>query len=606
MSRTRLAVAAALAIIALSAGLVLARRAVLGADVAGPRGRSAWKVTLKIAGRLDDKHGSVTLALPPDFRRQHVFDEQFDSPALMPPRKKEPDGRDPGRREITWKRTGVGGALPFELTYSFRCVLGMRDPTPQMHEVTALADAAPVPGRDTRPGPGVESDAPEITAKAAELTGDAGDPADRVGPLYRYVCDLEDVPALESPTALGCLRREAGDPLGKARLLVALCRNRGLPARLVAGAVLSNVQTDTIEHWAEAWLGTHWVPMDPTHRHFGEDEFPPHTLVFWLGDGTLMRGAAEPREAFLATRVSRLGAVDGGPLPPVHEFLLRHSFDALRPAEQHLVRFLVLMPLAALVVAVCRTIVGVRTFGTFSPALLGLAFLDLKALPVGLGIFLLTVLVGWGLRHLLDLFNLLLVPRTAVLLTLIVGFLTLVVVAGHAIGLRVTHYLALFPLVILTHLVERFWTLEAEDGTVSAFKALGGTALVAVAVSLCLNVPGVGNWVYRYPETLLGVVGVLILLGRYGGYRLTELGRFRDLVEVPSAAAAVLPLPPLGGSPVLSPAPLGGRVRVGGGGVLPRDGEHPLPQPSPPRGEGERPPPPSGEGEREAAAGGKP
>ena len=35
-----------------------------------------------------------------------------------------------------------------------------------------------------------------------------------------------------------------------------------------------------------------------------------------------------------------------------------------------------------------------------------------------------------------------------------------------------TRYISLFPMVILTGMVERFWTLETEDGTASSFRTL--------------------------------------------------------------------------------------------------------------------------------------
>ena len=39
-----------------------------------------------------------------------------------------------------------------------------------------------------------------------------------------------------------------------------------------------------------------------------------------------------------------------------------------------------------------------------------------------------------------------------------------------------------------------------------------------------------------YPETHFFTIAVFVVLGRYAGYRLTELWRFRDLVEVREAA----------------------------------------------------------------------
>ena len=48
------------------------------------------------------------------------------------------------------------------------------------------------------------------------------------------------------------------------------------------------------------------------------------------------------------------------------------------------------LPLAALIVSFIATIIGIVTFGIFAPALIGLAFLDLRSLPLGLPIFVLT------------------------------------------------------------------------------------------------------------------------------------------------------------------------------------------------------------------------
>jgi hypothetical protein len=135
------------------------------------------------------------------------------------------------------------------------------------------------------------------------------------------------------------------------------------------------------------------------------------------------------------------------------------------------------------------------------------------------------------MRKLLDRFHLLLIPRTAVLLTLIVMFLLLVVGAGARAGVQVSGYLALFPLIILTHMVERFWTVEAEDGAGSSFRTLLGTLAVAVVVALALSPDAVGRAVFRFPELLGIVIAFLLLLGRYTGYRITELYRFQDVIE---------------------------------------------------------------------------
>jgi hypothetical protein len=137
----------------------------------------------------------------------------------------------------------------------------------------------------------------------------------------------------------------------------------------------------------------------------------------------------------------------------------RLSLFNLPPAEQRLVEFLLLLPVAALVICVFRNVIGVACFGTFGPALVGLVFRDLTGWPAAL-VFVGLILTGWRMRRLLDRFHLLQVPRTALMLSLIVVLLVGVVAVASHYHTAVTKYVSLFPIIILTGMVERFWTLR--------------------------------------------------------------------------------------------------------------------------------------------------
>src|SRR5262249_26049173 len=158
--------------------------------------------------------------------------------------------------------------------------------------------------------------------------------------------------------------------------------------------------------------------------------------------------------------------------------LSRLSLYALPPTEQRLVEFLLLVPVAALIVCIFRNMIGLISFGTFAPALLGLAFRDLGSLP-GILVFVAIVFVGWLMRHVLNHYHLLQVPRMAFLLSLVVLILIGSIVAANYHDLPATKYVSLFPMVILTGMIERFWTLEVEDGDSSSFKTLLVTVLIA-------------------------------------------------------------------------------------------------------------------------------
>src|SRR5262249_10651489 len=146
----------------------------------------------------------------------------------------------------------------------------------------------------------------------------------------------------------------------------------------------------------------------------------------------------------------------------------------------------------------------------------------------GIFLFVALVLVGWLIRRGLDRYHLLQVPRVAVLLTFVVAVLIVAILVAGQYDLPFTVFVSLFPMVILTGMIGRFWTMEAEDGTASSFRPLVATLLVAAAISGTLSLHAVTRHLFRFPETLGLIAAAQLLLGRYTGYRLLELLGFRD------------------------------------------------------------------------------
>ena len=202
----------------------------------------------------------------------------------------------------------------------------------------------------------------------------------------------------------------------------------------------------------------------------------------------------------------------------------------LPPADRQLVEFLLLLPVAALVCSVIRNVIGLHTYGTFAPALLGLSFRDVES-PVGAFVLVTVLSVAWIFRRGLARLTLLQVPRSAVMLSIVVALLILFVLHSHARGRSVAGVLPFLPLVIVTGLVERFWTTEEEDGTPAALRTMFATLVTAAAVFLAVRADIIRRTIVDYPETLGFVIAAQLVLGRYTGYRLTELFRFRDLAE---------------------------------------------------------------------------
>lgn len=230
--------------------------------------------------------------------------------------------------------------------------------------------------------------------------------------------------------------------------------------------------------------------------------------------------------------------------------LPRPPLSQLKQEEQDWVKFLLLLPVGALVVSIYRTVIGINTYGTFGPALLGLVSRELADLPWVLAVFSLVMLVGWGIRKILDAYHLLLVPRISILLSCIVLFTTAAIVFFSRSGIFSGSFMVLLPLIIMTHMVERFWTIQAEDSLPVSLMTLLGTVIVASTICLIvhIDVPVNGisrlfswgwsmpkdtlrNGLFHYPEGIGLILAAQFLIGRYTGYRITELYRFRDLLR---------------------------------------------------------------------------
>jgi hypothetical protein len=77
--------------------------------------------------------------------------------------------------------------------------------------------------------------------------------------------------------------------------------------------------------------------------------------------------------------------------------------------------------------------------------------------------------------------------------------------------------------------VERFSITAEEDSNPEAVRVLAGTLLTALCCLLVLREEHLSYLVLSFPEIILFVAAALVLLGRYAGYRIAELWRFRDL-----------------------------------------------------------------------------
>jgi len=71
-----------------------------------------------------------------------------------------------------------------------------------------------------------------------------------------------------------------------------------------------------------------------------------------------------------------------------------------------------------------------------------------------------------------------------------------------------------------------------EEGKRSALMQVAGSVFVAVVAYLVMRVPQIQYSAQYFPELLLIILAAILLIGRYTGYRLSELHRFRNFTRI--------------------------------------------------------------------------
>ena len=105
--------------------------------------------------------------------------------------------------------------------------------------------------------------------------------------------------------------------------------------------------------------------------------------------------------------------------------------------------------------------------------------------------------------------------------------MTFVTLISHKLGFEHGLSIALFPMVILAMTIERMSLIWEEHGPSEAIQQGFGSLAVASLGYLVMSNDAMSHLIFVFPETLLIILAATLLLGRYTGYRLTELWRFR-------------------------------------------------------------------------------
>ncbi len=150
---------------------------------------------------------------------------------------------------------------------------------------------------------------------------------------------------------------QKGSPLGRAQAFATLCRAARFPARLVTGFEIKKGNDVRPRTWVEVYAVNRWEPYDPENGFLRELDY---NVV------PVRRDGVELIRVTNSTDLRPSYSIESIP-PTVRSALDFLDLRRLPAKLQEPIKVVLILPIGALFTAVMRTVIGLRSFGTFSP-----------------------------------------------------------------------------------------------------------------------------------------------------------------------------------------------------------------------------------------------
>lgn len=330
--------------------------------------------------------------------------------------------------------------------------------------------------------------------------------------------NIENVPTI--------IKKRKATLYDSALVMIALSRAAGIPARLVTGIILKEDIDPQPYYWVEIYQDNTWLSYDIHHGY--KKTIPANYLP-------------------LRRNANNVVNIENGYLNKInydldqefnHPFLRTNKkqnisaiFDLSRfpPDVRKELIHLLLLPLGALITVLFRHLVGIHSYGVFTPTLVALAFVYANFLTTFV-IFIVVILLAIGGRSLLP-STITRIPRLSIIFTLIAIILTMSVSVLNYFQLDQGGGIVLLPIIILTSLVDRIYKTIDNSGLSIAINRLLWTFLIAFLCLPVIQFETLGQILLQYPEIHFSTLALILMIALYKGKYLTNLPLFRFFSE---------------------------------------------------------------------------
>jgi transglutaminase-like putative cysteine protease len=488
----------------------------LNANNGLPTGDSAWTINLSLQLESYEKAASIQISPPWDTQFARLFAQSVTHPELQLKRSKKNENK----RDITLVASSPG---KYVINVEFNIhVASLPRSNLKKTDLSELNRSLWLSSSED-----IQLGSKEVSKILNQFPSTKFSTEELIEKLFNTVSNNVRILQYGNIDSEVTLRKRRGSEVGLNNALLALLRSAHLPARMVTGVNLLDKSSSQPYYWVEVYDNEIWLPLDPVHGYM--KQLPPFYVPLRKGGDALF--------IVIDAKVLKTGwSIKSMEMPNEYQnpdgmhTLDIFNFNRLSPSNRENLGILLLLPLGVLATELLRQIIGIRTYGTFTPTLLALATVHVDRITA-LIVFSLVIFIGIVTRSLMPNFDLQRTARLAIVFTLVSASMSIVTSGLIFFDPSVDSIVVLLPVVILTMLVDRIYTVSDERGRHTAMVRLFWTLVAAFFSLLVLWQLSWSRWLVSYPETHLLTLACIILIGIYRGPKISELPLFYWLRE---------------------------------------------------------------------------
>jgi hypothetical protein len=236
---------------------------------------------------------------------------------------------------------------------------------------------------------------------------------------------------------------------------------------------------------------------------------------------------AEPQKQAVLTLLNKRGSGD----ITYHNFIPHAVLYAVKSGvPANTIILILLLPLLATIIVSFRYIIGLSGLGLLVPIALSVTLLATGVTP---GFILLSAIIlsSFFSRFLLKRIRIMQMPKMALSMLLAAIFVIATLTASAAYGIFDVSNLSIFPILLFLLLSDRVVALFLEGNLSETIQTTAVTLLLGILGFAILSWESLRSLVLVYPELILLLIPLNILIGRYFGLRVTEYIKFQPVIK---------------------------------------------------------------------------